>query len=247
MGLQLTEMENDPVVKQTLKAYHGALTGGRGGDDIGDMIPPVEEMPGVKALVKADALDSVSAAILAVGPLTRIISVDDIEDQLDPRVADTLRVMNGPVEDGPGSLLVSGNPFVLKILVATVAGATAKDELTEMISGMYQEDQRAAVGDLSEFIVVLGEHMMETQRLAEIPPKLMDQFIEGIDNLAGVARDRMHKRVLADIGRELKAEVTKAAAAEITAAAPAPAIDPDSPFELLKKNARKFKPGGMNG
>ena len=247
MGLQIADLKDDPIVRQTLKAFSEALSGDEGGGEADYPMPPVDDMPGVRALLETDALDSVCAAVLSVGPLTHIISVDDIEKKLDPRVAETLRLLDGDATGGPEELLKAGNPHILKLLVASIAGSTDKDELRGMASHGDPMEIKMMANDLSDFILAISEHMIDNGAVKDIPPKLMDKFIEGIGNLSAITPSRTHKRVLTDITRELKEAVVKAAAVEVTVLTAPPVIDPASPFEKLKNDARKFKPGGLNG
>jgi hypothetical protein len=251
MGLKREEIENDPLVKQTLKVCADFLRGqyGRDADDTRELIPPMEEIPGARVLLALDEMDPVCASVLVVTPLMTILPIEEIEDKLDPAVADALKQFTLDLADGPEALLASGNPHVLKLLVATIAGSVDADTLREMRAGMHASDVREMTSEVTDIIVAIGEHLTEGDRWKALSPKLLDCYLEGIDNLASVTPGRFQKRVLGELAREVKEHVAKGVADEITAAsaANAPQIDPESKFEQLKNSARKFKPGGLNG
>jgi hypothetical protein len=246
MGLQLADVENDPLVQKTMQAFQDAIDEEYPDADFKPqsrhMVPQLDH-PGFKILAEADALDSVSAAVLAASHFDVVISLDRVEDRLDKEVADVLRELQGGALSGdPDALFGSDNPRVIKLLVAIVAGTTTSDELKDMAGQMHPSELRMQLGDAAEVLAALSEKMVDTGLCRELPPKLMDKFIEGVDNIANLMPGRVFKKAMREVGQELRTEMAKAAAEELTSLSTPPQVDPDSRFEQLKDNARKFKP-----
>src|SRR4051812_19361729 len=123
MGLQLADVENDPLVKETLQILRDAIVEKYKGNEYGPQARHLEmqlDNPLFKLLADTDCLDPVSAAVLATDHLRSLIEIDDVEPKLNPDVAEVMKVMAGDRDEGPEALLKSKNPLVFKLLVAAI-------------------------------------------------------------------------------------------------------------------------------
>ena len=242
MGLQLADVENDPLVKDTLKVFSDAVAevykDRDYGPDVGRLSPQLDH-PLFKVLLETDSLDSVSAAVLSANHLVSWIPVDAIETKLHPEVAEVLRLFDG---NGPEELMDSNNPIAMKLLVATLSAATTGEEFKEMVAEAEPAQLRVTMAEISGLATDVAERLSEERRWQALPPKLLDKYLEGLSNIVTATPSKMQKRVINMIIADLKTDIAKAEAEAIAAKEPpAVAIDPESPFEKLKNDARKFK------
>ncbi|MEZ0223059.1 MAG: hypothetical protein ACAH83_00770 [Alphaproteobacteria bacterium] len=242
MGLQLADVENDPLVKDTLKVFSDAVAEVYKDRDYGPSarhLSPQLDNPLFRVLVETDSLDSVSAAVLSTDHLVGWISVDAVESKLHPEVTKVLKLFHS---DGPEALLESNNPAALKLLVATISAATTGEEFKQMLAEAEPTELRIAMGEIGGIATDLAETLTEDRRWQALPPKLLERYLEGLSNIATATPGKMQKRVMSLIIADLKTDIAKAEAEAIAAKEPpAVAIDPESPFEKLKNDARKFK------
>src|SRR5688572_16489821 len=113
MGLQLADVENDPLVKDTVKVFRDAIKEIYKDRDYGPddrRLVPQFDNPLLRVLIETDSLDSVSAAVLSADHLLGWVSVNDLKTKLDPDVAGILELFHG---DGPEALLESKNPVAM--------------------------------------------------------------------------------------------------------------------------------------
>lgn len=242
MGLQLSDVEKDPLVQKTLAVFTEAIKASYG-EDFASKLTPELDLPPLKVLADMDALDSVSATVLSVGHLSSYVSLSDIAQDLDKDVAAAMLLMEQEMSTGPEELLASGNPVVLKLMIAAFSGAANSDLLKEMQQELPPSEFRNSFGELGDLVAEIADHLTQQKAWKDVPPKLLDAFVETVDRLAVIAPGRLQKRVLTEIAQELKIEIAKGASDDITLASAPPQIDPASPFAQLKANARKFKPG----
>lgn len=242
MSLQLADVENDPLVKDTLKAFRDAIQVIYKDRDYAPderRLAPQLDNPLFRLLVETDSLDSVSAAVLSADHLVGWVSVEEIETKLNPAVAEILKLFHG---DGPEALLESRNPVALKMLVATLSAATTGEEFKEMLAEAEPMELRMAMGEIGGLATDVAERLTEERRWQALPPKLLDRYLEGLSNIVTATPGKTQKRVINLIIADLKTDMAKAEAEAIAAKEPPPVkVDPESQFEKLKNDARKFK------
>lgn len=242
MGLQLADVENDPLVKDTVKVFRDAITEAYKDRNYGPddrRFAPQLDNPLFQLLAESDGLDSLSAAVLSADHLVGWISVQDVQAKLHPQVAELLELFHG---DGPEALLESRNPVALKLLVATLVGATTGEEFKAMLAEADPMELRMAMSQIGGLVTDVAESLTEERRWQVLPPKLLDKYLEGLSNIVDATPGKTQKRVINMIIADLKTDIAKAEAEAIAAKEPPPVkLDPDSPFEKLKNDARKFK------
>ncbi len=245
MGLQLADIENDPLVKSTMQAYREAFAEEYTDPDFQPqdrhMMPQLDN-PAFKTLAGIDELDSISAAVLSASHFNGLIPFERVRDRLDKDVAAALEILNADVSDDPEAVFKTKNPHVLKVLVATLAGVSATDELKEIVGQMYPGELQMEAVASCHTLCELTDRLLEDGRWKDLPPKLVDKYVEGLENVADIMPSRMFKRVLKLYAQDMKTEIAKAAAEEMLSQSLPPQVDPESRFEQLKVNARKFKP-----
>jgi hypothetical protein len=242
MGLQLADVENDPLVKDTVKVFRDAIQEAYKDRDYGpsdSRFAPQLDNPLFRILAETDSLDSVSAAVLSADHLVGWIPAHEVQAKLNPDVAEILELFHG---DGPEALLESKNPVAMKLLVATLSAATTGPEFQQMLAEAEPMELRMAMGEIGSLATEVAERISEERRWQALPPKLLDRYLEGLSNIATATPGKTQKRVFGLVIADLKTDIAKAEAEAIAAKEPPPvAIDPESPFEKLKNDARKFK------
>ncbi|TAL27562.1 MAG: hypothetical protein EPN97_16990 [Alphaproteobacteria bacterium] len=245
MGLQLADVENDPLVKDTLKVFTDAIREDYAGNDYGPKgaaLAPKFDNPVFRLLLETDSLDSVSAAVLSADHLLGWVPVEKVEKKLNPEVAELIALFRGDRGEGPEVLLEAKNPLAMKLLVATLAVATTGEEFMEMKAEADPMELRMAMAEIGSFVTDVAERLTEERRWQALPPKLLDKYLEGLANVVDATPGKTQKRVINLIIADLKTDMAKAEAEAIAAKEPPPVkVDPESQFEKLKNDARKFK------
>ena len=252
MGLQLADIGNDPLVKETLAIFMEAVDESAPESEWSrrpprEYLEPDLENPIFKILAETDALDSATAAGLACEHLLNWASLESVEKKLQPDVLEVIKFMNNEQGVAPEELVAKATPTGLKLLIASFAASTTSDDFKQMLAEAHPVELRMALSEISGLMTDIADRMLEDKSWQAIPPKLLDRYMDGMANLANATPGRAQKRFINMLISDLKTDVAKTAAAEIAALTPAPVIDPESPFVQLKNNARKFKPGGLNG
>jgi hypothetical protein len=90
-------------------------------------------------------------------------------------------------------------------------------------------------------VVALAEGLMETGMWREMPPKLLDKFIESMENVKFLCDSGVLKRGIASAVSSLKVTIAEGNAQEMTEVR-APCVDPSSQYMAMKHVARtKFR------
>lgn len=248
--MQVSEVENDPLVKETLQIYVDAIKEQYkdkeyGPQDLDRYLElDMQHSPMFKVMADMDCLDSVTAAVLATERVRGWIDDRQIMTKLNKDVAEVLRVMRDEddlMEEGPMALLDVKNPVARNIALAGMMQMFTGEEFEEIKAEAPAGEIQMMVGQAGTIVADLAEKMIENKSWESLPPKLVDKFIEGMQNLHDLSTSKTGKRLMQGVMQDLKEAIAKGTAVEIAEPAPAVQIDPNSPFAQLKGQAKKFK------
>lgn len=243
--MQKSDIDADPLVQETLKVFKETIEESYKDPNFLDRVLSAEEKndnPVLDLLAETDALDSVIAAVVVADRFRGWIELSRVAPKLDGEVAAVLKLLDNEdfLVSGPAALLDSGNPAALKLVIATVASMMTGKEFEEMKADANPVEMKMALAQVGGLMTDLAEQLSESGKWAQLPPRLLDRYLDGMTNLADLSTSKAQKRVMTEVIQDLKAEVAKATAQEIAEKTPAQ-IDPNSPFAQLRQQAKKFK------
>jgi hypothetical protein len=246
MGLQKDDILSDPLVVETLRIIREdgvpAVYKRMDGFKLPEFDPEDCGHPALAVLLETDSLDSTSAAVLVAESLGGMVDFSAVESKLDREVSGALKLMRADEMIFDADAIVRAkNPTALKLAVATVAGMLTGPEFLEMKAQADPMEIKVAMVQIGGLVTDMAERLCEDKAWAVLPPRLLDRYLDGMTELAGMSGSRVQKRVINEIIQELKTQVAKGTAEEIVETTP-PQIDPNSKFEQLKDRAKKFKP-----
>jgi hypothetical protein len=243
--MQKADIDTDPLVMETVKIFRDSIAAkfpDRVNLDQLIVESAAQDSPVLNILAETDSLDPVTAAVIVTEHYAGWIDQADIGPKLNPEVAALFKLMQGDelLAAGPAALVDSENPAALKLVVASMAAMTTGKEFAEMKVEAHPMELKMVLTEIGGIVTDLAERLSEDRKWEQLPPRLLDRYIEGMGNLAELSTSKTQKRVMNEIIQGLKTEVAKAAAQDLAEAKP-PQLDPASPFIQLKEQAKKFK------
>lgn len=188
-------------------------------------------VPAAKVLLAADALDPVTASSL-------IAAAGNIRGKIEPCIADVVSLLQSPKlhADGPDYLFKAEDTAALKIIMGTLIAETTGEGFKRTQAIATRADVQRGIDMMAQ----IAELLVETGAHNAIEPKLVEKFIEGLENMKPLAGHSPRRKMVNEAGAGLKYALMQGNAADI--AYHAPRIDPASNHAALKHIARG-KPG----
>lgn len=230
MRIQDTDVWNELVVQETV-----AMVGDLG--EIG-MNGDVNENPIMKVMLETGCLDPLAVSAVLAGENDTLFH----SGALPPPVQEVLDLSRATRvrEEGPGHIFTARNASALCVVLAEFSSEVTGDAYSKLLDRHDFSELKPHIDAGAHNVVALADGMIETGMLRDISPKLLDKFIEGMENVRQMAESSVLKRGIASAVQSLKAAIAETAAEELTSAAPR--IDPNSPYEQMKQLAKtKFK------
>lgn len=224
MRIQDTKIWNDPLVEETIAAV--AELGEFG--DTGDL----NDHPVIRMLMDTDCLDPLTVAmVVGSGCFPRQSYPQEVNEGLELARADRVR------EEGPQHLFEAGNVSALRLVLAEFAVEATGDHFKDQVAKHDKASLKPHIDAAAANMVALADGLVDYGLWREIPPKLLDKFIEAMDNVRGLADTSVLKRGMCSSIANLKTAVAEGTMQEITEIR-APCIDPSSRYEAMKHIAR---------
>ncbi|HYD16998.1 MAG TPA: hypothetical protein VEF76_00800 [Patescibacteria group bacterium] len=216
MKFEQTNIWNDPLVQKTRNAVSIDLDA-------------LNAVPAVKALIAADALDPVTAAGVMAASGT-------VKGAIDARVADVISLLESPKlrGEGPDYLFKADDCAALKIIMGTLIAETTGVGFQKTLS--QAEARKGDVQKGIDMMAQIADLLVETGAHNAIEPKLVEQFIDGLDNMKQLAGYASRRTMVNEASASLKYAMMQGTANDVTYHAPR--IDPDSQYAALKHVAR---------
>jgi hypothetical protein len=230
MRIQDTDIWNDPIVQETIACIGevGEITGG------GD----VNDNPIIKVMLETGGLDPLAVAAVMAGEndslFHRGMLPASVQEVLELARATRVR------EEGPEHIFAARNASALRVVLAEFTSEVTGEAYQKLLNRPDFSELREHIDAGAQNVVALCDGLIETGLLREMPPKLLDKFIESMENVRFMVETSVLKRGVASAIQSLKLAIAETAAEEI--AAVAPRIDPSSQYEQMKQVAKtKFR------
>lgn len=233
MRIQDTAVWNSPLVQETIAAI----------GDAGEITQAedVNENPVMRVLMETECLD----------PLVIGVALADcryVTSDLPQPVQETLELVNIDriKEEGVAHLFAAGTPAPLCIILAGLAAESTGDAFREAMAGYDAKEMRPYVNSAADTVIGLADGLVDSGLWQQVPPRLVDKFLESAANIRGLLESPSRRKVLDTAVSDLKLAIAQATAAEMTGDACPPRIDPASQYEVCKNLAKtRYRIGGV--
>jgi hypothetical protein len=231
-GLQPEDVMDDPLVKKTVEAIESLGLGRH------MSTREITGHPAIQLLASMSALDSVSAAVLVAESLAAgSMDPGELAGVVPAEVGDVLRQIGDMEGDGMLGGFESGNPTLTKLAMAGIAEMLTGRDIRELERADPAEKRMAMmqIGTVGFTAIDIAEAARDHGLLATLPAPLVDRFTEGLENLANLSEGKAMKRFFTEAVSQLKADVLKANAKDLTepkppeGGAPGTGPAPDAP------------------
>ena len=225
MRIQDTDVWNDPLVQETLA---GVTDGGELSDE-GD----VNGNPVMKMLLETDCLEPVAVSmVIGSGAFVRRENLPpSVSGALDLAQAERVR------EEGPAHLFEAGNASALRFVLAEFASEATGDAYKNLVARPDFKELKPHVDAAAENVVALAEGLIDSGMWREMPPKLLDKFVECMENVRSMSDSMLARRGISSAISSFKTAVAEGTAREM-AEMRAPCIDPSSRYAAMKHIAK---------
>jgi hypothetical protein len=228
MRIQDTDTWNDPLVQETLASVAELHDLADGGD--------VNDHPIMKVLLQTDCLDPMAVAmVVGMNPYAQAAIPHEVRDALELAEAERVR------DNGPGHLFMAGNSSAIRFVLAEFASEATGDAYKQLRARTDLAEIKPHIEAAASNVVALAEGLMDSGLWREMPPKLLDKFVESMENVKSMTDSGILKRGIASTVSSFKAVIAEGNAQEMTEVR-APCIDPSSQYMAMKQVARtKFR------
>ena len=224
MRIQDTEVWNDPLVQETLAGIA----------ELGDLADSGDpgDAPIMKMLLETECLEPLAVSMaLGMNAFDQRVLPAQVHEALE--LAEARRVR----EEGPAHLFASGNASALRFVLAEFASEATGEAYQNLLKRPDFNEIKPHVEAAAENVVALADGLVETGLWREMPPKLLDKFIESMENVRDMSGSGLAKRGIASSIAGLKTAVAEGTAREM-AELRAPCVDPSSRYETMKHIAK---------
>lgn len=230
MRIQDTDVWNDPLVQETIACIGDLGEAGDRGD--------VNDNRIIRMLVETECFDPLAVATAMArdcGSLfMKAALAETVARNIDMVEAERVR------EQGPGHIFAAKNSSALRFVLAEFTSEVTGEAYQKLLNRPDFPDLKEHINAAAQNVVALSDGLIETGMLRDMPPKLLDKFIESMENVRFMVETSVLKRGVASAIQSLKLAIAETAAEEIAAAAPR--IDPSSQYEQMKQVAKtKFR------
>jgi hypothetical protein len=224
MRIQNTETWNDPLVQETLAGVAELHELADRGD--------INDHPVMKVLLQTECLDPLAVAmVIGMDPYARDAVPSEVRDALDLAEAERVR------ENGPGHLFMAGNVSAIRFVLAEFASEATGEGYKQLLARPDLAEIKPHIEAAAENVVALADGLMDSGLWRDMPPKLLDKFIESMENVKSMTGSSILKRGIASTVSAFKTVIAEGNAQEMTEVR-APCIDPSSQYMAMKQIAR---------
>jgi hypothetical protein len=224
MRIQDTPVWNDPLVQETIAAI----------GDVGEITQDgdISDNPVMRILTETGCQDPLAVCTV----LGDIFYVGESLPQPVQAIAELVRIERVK-EEGTAHLFAAGSATPLRIVLASLAAESTGDAFREASANGDPKELRGLVISAADTVIDLADGMAESGLWKEIPPKLLEKFMESAENIRSLLDSPSRKKVLDMAVGNLKTLAMQAAVQEAKDTTP-PRHDPTSQFEACKKLAK---------
>jgi hypothetical protein len=230
MRIQDTDVWNDPLVQETL-ACVGEL--GELGDS-GD----INDNPVMKMLVETECFDPLAVSAVMAGECGSLFMKGVLPAAVSRQIEMTMpeRVR----EQGPAHIFAAKDASALRQVLAEFSSEVTGEAYQKLLNRPDFKDIKPHIDAAAENVAALADGMIGTGLWRDVSPKLLDRFIESMENVSQLVESPVLKRGVRATVTSFKEAIATGTAKDIIAGQPQ--LDPACPYETLKQVAKtKFK------